>query len=197
MVTVGNAFNGTTPIQADTSDLGEDKEAVVEAGAILELRVGEAVIAIATMEAWIARLIASTDALEKRLEGAINPQYDILQHLGVDLRILRHCLLNTWQFGLLLVIRDGDATRAPGCSTLANGGVVHMAAEHQRALKHKFLIRCWLEVVFVGFADALLLFHTPLFCPIGTHVTIPVLSWLWQATKLPVFDFFKVLKTWI
>src|SRR5215469_16050256 len=56
------AEQGTTPADGDPSDFGENQAAVIKRGSIAELFVGEAVVAVASLEARIARLLALLDA---------------------------------------------------------------------------------------------------------------------------------------
>src|SRR5262245_59957157 len=131
------------------------------------LRVSEAVVAVASMIAGVIRRFARRNTAEERLEGPIYPQYHILQDLAVHICVLRHGLLDVWQFRLLLIIGDGDTALVPGFPALLNGGVIDIAREHQHTLKFPLLLWSGFEFVFVGFADTLL-FHVKLFCLIAT-----------------------------
>ena len=122
------------------------------------------------MEPGVARFLARVDAAEERLKCAIYAQHHVLQDLGIDLAVFGHRLFYAGQLGFLVVVGDGDAAHLPGFASLADGGVVDVAAEHQGTLKHPLLLGRGLELVFVGLVDALL-FHTQLFCLIGKKPT--------------------------
>jgi hypothetical protein len=138
---------------------------------LAHLRIGNAIVAIASVKARIARRLTALDATEERLKCAIYPLYHILQDLRIDLAIFRHGFLDAGQFGLLLIVSDTDAALTPSFPTLLHGGVVDVTAEHKRSLKQPLLIWGRLESVLEGLADALL-FHTCLFCLIGAQPTI-------------------------
>ncbi len=123
---------------------------------LAHLGIGEAVVAVAPVEAGIARLFTCAHAAEEGLKGMLNTQHDILQDLAVDLGIVGHGFFNAWQFGLLLVITHGDAAHPPGLAALANGRVVDVTAEHQRMVKQPLLLHSGLEFVLERLTDGLL-----------------------------------------
>jgi hypothetical protein len=106
----------------------------------------------------------------------IYAQHDILQHMGIDLSILRHRFLNFRQFHLLLVVGDGHAAHPLRFPTLPYCSAVNATTEHQHTIKFPLLSRRRFEFILVGFANTLL-FHMRLFCLIGAHPTRWILSW--------------------
>src|SRR6516162_2999985 len=95
---LGRPLERATPPHGNSANLGENEEAIVQPRAILELWVGEAIVAVSAMEARIAWCLAILDPTEECLEGPFHPQDDILQDLAVDLAILRHCFFDARQF---------------------------------------------------------------------------------------------------
>ena len=68
------ALKRARPVDADTSDLRQDQEHIVERGPIAKLFEGERVEAIAPLEAWKARLLAVLHPPEERLIGLVQPR---------------------------------------------------------------------------------------------------------------------------
>ena len=124
-------------------------------------------VAVAPLEARIARRLARLHAAKERLVGAVDAQHHVLQDLAVDLGILGHGLFDAGQFGLLLVVVHRDAAHPPRFPPLADGGVVDVAAEHQGTLKLARLFGRGLELVRVALARRLF-FHIHLFCLLDT-----------------------------
>ncbi len=133
---------------------------------LAHLRIGEAVVTVASVEARIARCLPFAQTAEERLEGALYPQHHILQDLRVDLGVFGQRFFDARQFGLLLVVRDADTAHAPRFAPFPYSSVVDVTAEHERTIKRPLLFRRGFEFVLVGLADALL-FHRSLFCLIG------------------------------
>ncbi len=104
------------------------------------LWIGEAVVAIAAMETRIARCLPFAKPTEECLEGPVHAQHHVLQHLGINIAIFRHRLLDAGQFCLLLIVGDGDATLPPCLTPLPNSSVVDMAAELQNVFKFLVLM---------------------------------------------------------
>src|SRR5262249_27251534 len=141
---LGRALHRARPAHGNAPDLGEEQEAIIQPGAtvVSDLWVGEAVVAVASLEAGIARRLPFPDARKRRLKCSVYAEYDILQDLGVDFGVFGHSLLDAGQLGLLLIGGDRDATHPPRLAQLANGGVVDVTAEHQRALKFPLVSGC-------------------------------------------------------
>src|SRR5215469_6800676 len=85
--------------------------------------------------------------------------------------IFRATGLQVWQFGLLLVVVERDATALPGGLACFQGHIVERAAAPQDSLQRPLLIRRWGQLVLVGFAPALL-FHVSLFRLTGRRAAI-------------------------
>jgi len=81
---LGCALQRATPPNGNAANLGERQGAVVQGGSVAKLLVGERVVAIRALEAWIARRLPFADTAEERLEGTIQPGEHVLQHLRVD-----------------------------------------------------------------------------------------------------------------
>jgi hypothetical protein len=114
---------------------------------VADLRIGEAVVAVASVETWIARRLPFADAAEECLKGAVDTQHDILQDLSVDLAVFWHRFLDVGQLCLLLVVGDGNAAQTPRLAAFAHSGIVDVAAEHGGAVKRPLLLRGGLEFV--------------------------------------------------
>jgi hypothetical protein len=166
---LGAAFTWTGPADGDAPDLGQDQKSIVHCHSVAELWISEAAIAITSMQARVARCLARFHPAEERLEGAIYPQHHILQDVAVDFSVLWRGFLDVGQFRFLLRIGDRNTALVPGFPTLADGGIVDVAAEHQRTLQHPLLFGSGLTFVLVGLANALR-FHAALFCPTGANL---------------------------
>jgi hypothetical protein len=127
------------------------------------------------MAAWVPWRLSLADALKERLKRAVDAQerswHDLLHDLAVDLAVFRHGLLDSGKFGLLLLVADGDATVTPRLLSLAYGGVVDVAAQHQGTLQYPRLFSGRLELVPECLAYCLL-FHTLPFCLTGGEVAL-------------------------
>jgi hypothetical protein len=130
--------------------------------AVAELRVSEAVVAIAPVETGIARRLTILGTPEESLEGAVHSQYHVLQDLAVNLAVFRHLCFDRRKLGFLLVIADRNAALLPCLAALLDGGIVDMATQHDGTIKHPLLFGSRLQLVFERFANRLpgLLSHT-------------------------------------
>jgi hypothetical protein len=82
------AFYRAAPAHRHPPDFGEHQEPIIWPCPILELWVGEGVVAVTPVKTGIAGYFALPEVLEKRLEGALCPQHHILQDLAVDFCIV-------------------------------------------------------------------------------------------------------------
>src|SRR5262249_36761349 len=146
---LGCALKRAGPAHRKTANLRQNQEALIRASAavLTHLRVGEAVVALASVEARVARCLASLDAAEEGLEGPIYALHHVLQDLAVDRAVLRHLGFDGRKLGLLLVVADRDAALVPGFAALTNGSVVDLATEHQSTVKRPLLFGSGLELV--------------------------------------------------
>src|SRR5262249_35341745 len=133
-------------------NLGEEQEAVVQAGAVAELLVGERVRAVAPVEAGRAGRLPLADAAEERLGGVVEPGEHVLQELAVARRRPRPRRAEVLQFGFLPVARGGDAAPLPCRLALLQCGVVAPAAEQQDKLELPLLVGSGLALVLEGLA---------------------------------------------
>src|SRR5262245_16480629 len=122
---------------------------------LTHLRVGEGVVAVASVEAGVSRRLARLHPAEVGLESTVYPLHHLLHDLAVDFAIFWHLRFDAGKFGFLLVVADRDAALLPGLSPFTNGGVVDMAAEHEGTVKHPLLLGSGLELVLEGFSEAL------------------------------------------
>src|SRR4051794_22118514 len=106
-----------------------------ESGAVAVLRIGEAVVAVATLEARIAGLLAGRHAAKERLESPVYAQNNILQDLTMDGAVLRAHLFDRGQLGLLFVVADRLARHAVGVASFLKGSVVQLLAVGQQPSK--------------------------------------------------------------
>src|SRR5579883_2098182 len=105
------AFNRSMELDLNGADFRE-RDALLREG-IAPLRVGETVIAIASLKARIARLFASFDPSEKGLEGSFQTQEDILKHLRMDILVLfSQDIFDLRKIALLFVVADRLASHA-------------------------------------------------------------------------------------
>jgi hypothetical protein len=116
------------------------------------LGIGEAVVAVATVEAGVSRCLARLHPAEKGVEGALYPLYYVLQDLAVDFAVLRQLGFDAGMFCFLLVVTDGDAAHPPCFPAFLDSSIVDMAAEHNDTIKHPLLFGSGLEFVREGFA---------------------------------------------
>jgi hypothetical protein len=131
-----------------------------------DLGIGKTIIAVTPMKTGIARCLPFAETAEERLKCSFYPEHNILQDLAVDLSVFGHRFFDVWYFCPLLVVGDGHAALVPGFATLPDGGVIEVAAEYEGTPKYPLLFKGGLELVLVGFADALR-HHEELFCLIG------------------------------
>jgi len=98
------------------------------------------------------------------MERTVYAQQHILEHLRVNIPVFWQRFFDARQFRLLLVVRNANTAHPPGFAPFADSSVIDVTAERQRAHKRPDLLHCGFQLVFVGFADALL-FHPSTFCP--------------------------------
>jgi hypothetical protein len=154
-------------------DLGQKQETIIKAGAtmISYLWVGEAIVAVAPVKAWITGRLPFADTTEEGLKRSVYSLYHVLQDLGIDLSIFRHRFFDTRQLCFLLKVAHRDAAFVPGFSPFPHGCVVDAAAQHQHTLKFPLLRGSGLKFVLECLAYRLL-FHGSLFCLIGAKAAI-------------------------
>jgi hypothetical protein len=63
-------------------------------------------IAMASLEAREARLLAPLEATEERLVGPVQPGQYVLEEVAMNGRVLRELSAEVFQLGLLLIARD-------------------------------------------------------------------------------------------
>jgi len=89
-----------------------------------QLGIGEAIIAVATLEAGITGLVASLDTAEEGFECSTQAIQNILEDLGMDFAILWPDFLDRGELSALTDIGDGDSLHSPGISALLKASVV-------------------------------------------------------------------------
>jgi hypothetical protein len=124
------------------------------------------------METGVAWCLTRRHPAEERLEGAVYALYHILHDLAVDLAILWHFGGDRRKLSFLLLVAHRGAALLPGFPAFLDGGVVDMAAEHEGTITYPLLFGRGLELVLVGFADALRCVHVCLFYLVGTRLAI-------------------------
>jgi len=80
---------------------------------LAHLWIGEAVVAVASVKARVARRPPFLHALKDCLKRSVYPEYDILQDLRVDLSGVRHRFIDVRRLRLLLVVGHTDTAQAP------------------------------------------------------------------------------------
>jgi hypothetical protein len=140
---------------------------------IAVLGIGERVVAVPSLEAGIARLLAGLEAAEERRKSSIQAFEHILQDLGMDLSVLRADGLHLAQFPRLLLVAHRDPTPLPGRLALLQGGVVEATAAPQDSLQHLRLRGCRQQLVLEGLAPRDLGHHRLLYGGIIPPMRIP------------------------
>ena len=86
----------------DAPDLRQHQGAVVEAGTVAILLVGERVPAVTPLKARKARLLAIRHPPEERLIGLVEPRQHVLQDVAVEGGVRREVRPDRLQLGFLL-----------------------------------------------------------------------------------------------
>ena len=109
---LGRALQWARPTHRNAPDLRQDQEAVVQprAAVLTHLGIGEAVVAVAALEARIPRRFTRRHPPEERLERLVQPMQHVLQDLGVEVPVLGTHLLDARQLCRLQGKGDRDAT---------------------------------------------------------------------------------------
>ena len=145
------AFDLPMEPDLDRADFRKAEPAIVGQG-IATLGIGEGIVAVASLEAGIARLLAILHAAEEVFKRPIQAQEHILKHLAVNILVLwPDFCLDLRQIALLLVVADRLAHYAIGISPFGKRGVVEFPAAHQRPEEFLLLVLRWIEPEFVGF----------------------------------------------
>ena len=119
---------------------------------VAALGIGKTVVAIASLEARIARLLTILHPPEEVLKRSIQPQKDILQDLAVNVLVLLPDLcLDLRQIALLFVVADRLARYAIGVLPFGKRGVVQLTATSKRPEQLLLLLLGWIEPEFVRF----------------------------------------------
>lgn len=149
-------FQGAGPAHRDMPNFGEQQDIANQTCSIAPLGVRKRVVAIMAFEAGVSCLLACLDAAKERFEGAIYPQDDILQDLGMNGRAIFSKLANVWQLGLLVKVAQRHLTHLPGIAAFLESGIVEFAADAQDGFQPRRLDRGWLQFVFECLEDACL-----------------------------------------
>src|SRR5260221_3529374 len=152
---LGRARDRTGPMHAEAPDLGQDQGAVIELSAVAIRLEGEAVEAVAALEAGEAGFLAALHPAKERLIGLIQPGEHILQHVAIDGHIFGKLGADGREFGFLLVAREGDAPLPVQADALLHGGVVELAATPEHLVQRPLLGRRGPQLLFVGLAHGL------------------------------------------
>lgn len=150
------ALDGAMIDHLDRADLGETHPIIV-GDAEAALGIGETIIASLSLKPGIPRLLTRFTAAEKCLEGQVNADGNILQHLGVDGGERGALLFQEWIGGLLPVAGQALALVLIGRFPCLKQVVIEPAALFQSGLKRFEL--------FLGRVESILkvLEHCPLF----------------------------------
>src|SRR5262245_59134379 len=119
------------PVQLDLEcpDLRDVQAPILQGKA--ELGIREAVVAALPFKAGIAGFLPRFHAAEEGLKRLVETSQDLLQHLRINLGKLRRCRLQTRQFSLLGVLRDGHALPTVGRFPLFQASVIQQPAQLQ------------------------------------------------------------------
>lgn len=126
----------------------------------------EGVIPISAFEAWKTRVFTGLNAIEKSLEGPIEPLNHILKNLGADLFELGGLGLQCWQFTRLLIDGNGFSPLPPQEYSLLKGEIIKRTATRKplKAISLDLLVYLGLvlERLSHGCSDTLLIFDVGL-----------------------------------
>src|SRR5260221_5949480 len=93
---------GTGPVDADAPNLRQGEEAIIQPGAIAVFLEGEAVQAVAALEAREARLLTALYPAEERLIGLVEPRQHVLEEVRLEGGVLWHLRADGLQLCFLL-----------------------------------------------------------------------------------------------
>ncbi len=110
----------------DVSNLGEPEPPAADF--IAPLRVGEAIIAVATFEPGVARGLAILHPTKKSVKGFVETLEDILLHLAMYILVLFSQMFDGRQLISLHAIGDRHATQLIGFFALLQGGIIQLFA---------------------------------------------------------------------
>src|SRR5712691_651579 len=110
--------------------------------------VGEAVIAIASLETGIARIFSVFASSKEILKCLVKPSQDILQDMcGYILIFLSDFCLDFWQIVLLIGVADRLARILIGVFALREGRVVQFPAPGLRPVQLLLSLFRWIDTV--------------------------------------------------
>ena len=142
----------TTPLDSDPADLDEDQKPILERGPVAELLVGETIVAVGSLKAWIPGLLALLDAAKEGLKGTVQAGEHILQDLGVDIVVLRSHVLDGRQLSGLMGALDTLMALLPRVAAFLQRGIIEFPAATQHERHRLLLLGCRQELVFEGLA---------------------------------------------
>src|SRR5207244_2468664 len=115
----------TVQVQFESTDLGESEPASQHRPT--KLGIGETIVPIPTLEAWVSRCVAPPHACEEGLECPINPVKDLMQYLAIYIVKIRSNLLTLHKGGRLFGKADALTCHAIGIPAMLEGSVIHIA----------------------------------------------------------------------
>jgi hypothetical protein len=95
--------------------------------------------------------IAFFAPFEESLECLVHSVQGILQHLSIDVFVLRTKLFDLWQMGRLISERDADLTHPIGFFAFLKGSIVEFPIAVERELESFTLLTRWVYSVFKSF----------------------------------------------
>ena len=148
------AFDGTVENHANVSDFRQTQFVSVDPKADADLRVSERVVTSSSAKARVARRFARLDAAKEGLEGKVEPDGDVLQHLRVNLSQRWSLLLELRQGGGLLVVGQRLFALLPSRPALLKQVIPEPATLFQHGLHLPRLFFRRIQTVFEGFKHA-------------------------------------------
>src|SRR5205823_3955618 len=124
------ALDLSMELDLDVTNFGEVQS--VPNDLIATLGIGEAMIAVAALEAGIARGFAILKTTEEGIKGFVKSPERLLLNLRVDVLVLFSHLFDLRKLSGLQRIEDRDSTHLIGVSTLLQSGIVQLFAASQR-----------------------------------------------------------------
>jgi hypothetical protein len=144
-------------LDLDGSNLGQVELSICELPAS-SIGITEGVIAVPTLETWIAWGLSSLDPTNERFHGLVQTEQDILQDMAADLLILwTDALLDLDEITFLLIHADGLARLRVGFTPFLQVRVIQLATPRKYPFKLRLGGLIGIEAVFERFEHAFVL----------------------------------------
>lgn len=149
------ALDRAVQLDLNPTDLGEVEPIVPQRSPGRILGVGEAVVAIVSLESRETQSLTVAATSEESLKRLLQSAQDILKNLRVDLSNIRTIQFQGRELAALIMIVQRNAKALPSCSSLFQRGIVEFTTEIKRLLQALRLLPGWIEAILEGFAHLL------------------------------------------